>query len=513
MIQQELDVQGVSRVEVAAEGDIAVAAWEREALSVMASGEGAESVRVERVDEVVRVHAADDVRLLVPRRVQVRLVRVNGDARVSGLQGGLETQQVSGDLRVHDMLSDVHTAQIAGDLKAERVLGSVRSTTVAGDLQAHELKGDLVADDVAGDLHVRRVAGSISVHSVAGDAVASEVGGTVSIDSVAGDLRVEQCRAVRSTTVSGDLRLREVWETTVLESVGGDASIEDCRGPVELRAVGGSLRARRIAAGLAASHVGGSVRLHGPFTPGSEYRITCSGSATIILPGDPAQASVTFELRGAGPVEIDVPLQDVQREPGVVRGRLGAGEAQVHVQSSGTIRLLAREADREAESSFEGVFEGIFAGVAAGMEGLEEGLKSTFTGFEGGRFERAMQELSERIARRAEEAARRAAEQAERRAQEIARRAEEAARRAAEKAAREAERMARHAERHSRQWGWTSAGGPGPWPGRGPAAPPPPPPPQRPQATEEERLMVLRMLSEGKITAEEAARLLEALGG
>jgi hypothetical protein len=41
---------------------------------------------------------------------------------------------------------------------------------------------------------------------------------------------------------------------------------------------------------------------------------------------------------------------------------------------------------------------------------------------------------------------------------------------------------------------------------------PPNPPPPRSRTTEEERLAVLRMLADGTISTEDAARLLEALG-
>lgn len=137
MMQQELDAQGVSLVEVFAEGTVAIAAWERETLSAVGGGDASEpeGVRIEQGNGTARVQATDDLRLLVPRRVRVRLARVRGDARATGLQGGLEAQELVGDLRVHDMLSDVQAAQVSGDLKAAHVLGSVRSATVAGDLQ------------------------------------------------------------------------------------------------------------------------------------------------------------------------------------------------------------------------------------------------------------------------------------------------------------------------------------------------------------------------------------------
>jgi hypothetical protein len=75
------------------------------------------------------------------------------------------------------------------------------------------------------------------------------------------------------------------------------------------------------------------------------------------------------------------------------------------------------------------------------------------------------------------------------------------AEKAAERAARSAERSKRRAERAAGSWGFTA--------GRPPA---PPTPPSEP-VTDQERLMILKMVEEGKITADQATQLLSALEG
>jgi hypothetical protein len=72
------------------------------------------------------------------------------------------------------------------------------------------------------------------------------------------------------------------------------------------------------------------------------------------------------------------------------------------------------------------------------------------------------------------------------------------AEKAAERAARSAERAKRRAERAAGSWGFPA--------GR------PPAPPSEP-VTDQERLMILKMVEEGKITADQAAQLLSALEG
>ena len=84
-------------------------------------------------------------------------------------------------------------------------------------------------------------------------------------------------------------------------------------------------------------------------------------------------------------------------------------------------------------------------------------------------------------------------------------------RRAQEKLERKLEAQRRRAEqrnqaatdRRTRRQSWGFE-----WP-----SPPQPPAPQKTAATEEERLMILRMLEQKKITLDEADRLLSALEG
>ncbi|HRQ33012.1 MAG TPA: hypothetical protein PLM89_07905 [Anaerolineales bacterium] len=75
----------------------------------------------------------------------------------------------------------------------------------------------------------------------------------------------------------------------------------------------------------------------------------------------------------------------------------------------------------------------------------------------------------------------------------------------AEEAASRAERhAARHAQRATGRWSWDV---------KSAVKPPAPPEPPSQMATEEERLSILKMLADKKITAQQAEELLNALDG
>lgn len=505
MVERNIEVGDVQTVDVSADGDVTANGWDEDTLSLIADADESEDISVERDGDTLRLHVAGDARVQMPRRIGLRVSYAGGDVRASSFDQEVVVRESPGDLHVQDVRARVIVESVAGDAELRRIRGATSAQSVSGDLKIHGVEGDVSANSVGGDLHAQQISGSVNLPGpVAGDVLLGGLVGAANLASVAGDLTVTGSFSVRVESVGGDLRLEDVRDEVVAEHIGGDANLDDCRGPVTLGNVGGDLRARAIAGGLRAPSVGGDVRLRTAFAPGRDYVISCSGSATIALAGSPAAASVTFELHsGQDRIQVSLPLEDVTREPGVMRGRLGDGEAMVNVESGDRIRL----ASQEGESGFEGPMSAIFSGVEAGM-------REAFGFLEGGdsaQFDRRKRDLNERIARATEEIQRRTAERIEHQAQRMARRAEEAAQRAAERAA---EHVARQTER---AWTWRFGHhGPSSAWGRRPSSPPPPPPaspPPKPRATEEERLTVLRLLAEGKINADQAAHLLDALGG
>ncbi len=137
---------------------------------------------------------------------------------------------------------------------------------------------------------------------------------------------------------------------------------------------------------------------------------------------------------------------------------------------------------------------------------------------------RKLEEVAERIDEKARQAAERLqrevertvahAERYETHGRRAAAHAEERARRVAERVARHAQRHAerhagreaRRAERGARRGRWWFAERPGDVPGGERPQP-------TPSATSAERMTIMQMLQDGKITADQAARLLDALGG
>jgi len=202
-----------------------------------------------------------------------------------------------------------------------------------------------------------------------------------------------------------------------------------------------------------------------------------------------------MSLQCGGRVYVQGPIALQPQAAGAAHFVLGEGEATVDLRAGGDIRVRARtgfdevgaDGDVGASEDFSWRIEQATQQIAAQLEGQL------------GVFARQIEErliesgATEEIAARVQEKVQSALRRAETNIANALRHVEKQAQRAEERAARlEAHQM-------RRQTAW-------------PAAPPPRGP--RPAAvTPEQRMRVLNMLNDGKITVEQAEQLLAALAG
>ncbi len=342
-----------------------------------------------------------------------------------------------------------------------------------------EQEGDSVTLTARDDCSLVCPAGStLAIHTVRGDLWIKGVRGEIAVGTVHGDVALRDVGSVRMERIYGDLMARRVAGSLEVQDVAGDALVRAVEGPVALHQVGSDLRADGLQGGLVAEQVGADGRLGPPFSPGATYRLNVGSDLVIHLPAD---GSLRLSLRPGGRVRSSLPDLVLESAEGEAQGVLGAGEALLEAQAGGDIYLQPLEPrSREEEFAFavdlEGLGMTIEARIAEAMAELEA-------------------RLEESLGRIDSEAVRRQVERAALQARRAAERAAERARRAAE---REAERARLRAERAERRWRRAS--------GRRAR-------PRRGGPTDEERLRVLRLVEQGKITPDQAADLLAALEG
>lgn len=298
---------------------------------------------------------------------------------------------------------------------------------------------------------------SLSIHRIGGDAALRGVTGDIEIKEVDNDLSIRDVGSVAIETVESDFSLRGAKGNLYIKNAGGDVSIRDVEGNVTLESVADDL-ALRGARGNIKVNVGEDVVVYLEPKADAAYSITSGDDILLVLKPN---SNVTLTMHGD---EIDVDWPGIENQRDVTERVLiiGDGSAKITLNAAGDIRVTN---DANAGNSAEEF--GNFAGMNFDWSGFGE------------RISRQVEQATVRSAKRAEEAAR---------------------------------RMERHAERHARRWRGNVSAGPWNWDIGPKGVPTPPSPPSEPVA-EEERMAILKMLAEKKITAEQAEQLLNALEG
>lgn len=320
--------------------------------------------------------------------------------------------------------------------------------------------GELVRLSCNDDLSLRLPKGaSISIKKIAGDASLRGVVGSVELGEVLGDLSIREINNIAIETVHGDLSLRGSKGNVSAKQIHGDASIRDVAGNVSLDSIVDDLALRDVK-GNVSVNVAEDIVLYLNPQAGNSYAINAGDDVLLVMP---PKANATLTLSADN---IDIDWEGIEIEEDATSGviTVGDGSATMALSAGGDIRISNRSDAGDSAEDF-----GNFAGI--GMD---------WSGF------------GERISRRVDQATARA-------------------QRKIDEATRRIEHKARDAERQSRRfkgaleigrWKWDLG-----------SSPKGVPMPNKSQASDEERLMILKMLQEKKITAEEAEKLLASLEG
>jgi len=347
-----------------------------------------------------------------------------------------------------------------------------------------------------------------------GDVICKALDGVLKVGEVHGDLELRGVGPVHLSKAHGDLNARNVGGDLLIDTVDGNASLRDVQGSLEISgAVKGNLSVQDVdgdAQALAMGNV--SVRIDP--APGQAYSFEARGNLFCRVPGD---ASVEVNIpKAGGRIQVNLPgvaLEAAPKPPYSLK--LGDGDASLELKADGNVALDTHApdwsmledvelVDDEVEGMADTLTQQIEQQVEAQMRMIEEQMKAQMASLN---LRLGSIGLSEEQARRVEERARQASEQATLRAQERMRRAQE-----------RIDQKMLVLQRRMENKGRTGAGR------RGridfsfgsvprPPVPPVPPPPPGEKVSEEERLMILRMLEQKKISMDEAEKLLSALEG
>jgi hypothetical protein len=352
---------------------------------------------------------------------------------------------------------------------------------------------------------------NLIVQVVHGEASIKALEGNLVIDMVHGNLDLRNVGVTRLTGVHGNLTAKHIDGDFQIGRVEGNATIRDVLGNfIVSESVNGNLNLNDVE-GDASATADGNITLRIDPLPGQSYDFKASGNVMCRLPPD---ASVKLDIWSGNKTTVDLPGMERKEKGGSsLVFTLGDGDASIKLHADGNTLVsswtpeweFADDFGEDFVSDFEGMAEDIGQQVARQIETQMEMLEHHL-GEHLGRLSSSLgaagisPDEAERIKQRAREASERATARAQekmQRAHEQMQRKMEAARRRAEHKVHAAHR--RHAGHDRRGWSFQ-------WPsGKSETAGDP--------VTDQERLLILKMLEEKKISLIEAEQLLEALEG
>jgi len=356
-------------------------------------------------------------------------------------------------------------------------------------------EGERIFVTCAGDLSLflpHRL--SVDLKKVGGDASLANLGGDLTILQVGGDLTLRDVHHTKVEDVGGDLLARHLRDSLAIHRLGGDCIIHDLDGQMTGTGIGGDLLAHEIGGGVDVT-VGGDIHARFSPVPWQVYAFNAKGDLFVRVPEDSnARYKITSQQ-----VSITLPKgEDGQRinKPEFVY-EMGKGGPQVTLAAQGEVTLGTDAGKWSPDFRFDADLEGLADHISAHttaqiqdqLSSLEKHLDKHLSGVAKSLETLDLpQEKLQQIQNKIEDASRRATLKAHKATQKAEAKLEKKLALAQKKARRKGttfdwQEFVSQKERESFQ------------------------------ASEDERLLILKMLEEKKISAEEADELLSALGG
>lgn len=383
--------------------------------------------------------------------------------------------------------SEVTITAAPGDLKLDEGENEVRLSCRSECVVRIPHKANLQVENAYSALRVKYVQDQINIGTVHGHLYLRDVG-QVNVETVNGNLS--------SKGVSGDFRSQRVNGNAYLRGIQGDCHIDVVNGNLDVRDVDGEVSSR----------TNGNVRLYLNTFGGTDYSVEAQGNIHCRIPHE---AGVSLKLTSrARTIRLKLPDGSSLIQENEYQQVLGDGEASMTLSSGGSIFLSVQDTwdDMGPDDEFvsipeefgDQISEQIEAQIEEQMEMMNRHLNEQFEHLSQS-FNKAG--LSDDEMDRILEQAKIQSERANVRAQEKIRLAQEKMVRKMEVIRRRNEQRAQAAKRRGR--------GRSSWSAKISTEKVEP----VETVSEEERLMILRMLEQKKITPEEADELLAAMEG
>ena len=174
----------------------------------------------------------------------------------------------------------------------------------------------------------------VEIQAVGSDAVIKRFNNGLKILTVGGDLTINDVSAAAAGSVGGDFIARRVHGDLKVENIGGDALIDIVTGQISLRNVGGDIVITDVGGGIEASAGGeGTIDFHP--VPWQAYKIEVGGSLSATLPEE-SNADLVIKS-AAKDISLTIGELDIKSRDNELSQQLGEGGPTVMLSAGGKI--------------------------------------------------------------------------------------------------------------------------------------------------------------------------------
>jgi len=174
----------------------------------------------------------------------------------------------------------------------------------------------------------------VLIESVGKDVVIKGIGSPLQISSVGGDLTLSDVSPTTVQSVGGDVFAKRIQGDLVIENVGKDCLVDNVKGQLSLQHVGKDIQIEKVAGGIEAL-AGGDGQINFSPVPWQAYQINTGGDLSVALPED-SNADLTIK---SSKEDITLSLGDIDEkvQEGELIKQVGEGGPAIMLTAGGKV--------------------------------------------------------------------------------------------------------------------------------------------------------------------------------
>jgi hypothetical protein len=263
-------------------------------------------------------------------------------------------ESIPGDLRVAGWDRSEIMVKTDGDALQISSEGDPIVISCNEDLILYAPRGaNVKVEKVAGDAILQALHGPVTLGPVSGDLTMNDLG-PITLETISGDASLRNIGALNAETISGDFTLRGGHGICAVGNVGGDGSIRDVDGILTIESVGSDLYVRNVHAAVTVK-AGADVAFYVSPVPGQIYDVTAGGDLIVRLAPD---ANIKLHLTADSPESIHVDFPGVKLPEDCTSCEVTIGEqskdtAEMVLTSSGDLLVTSQADPWESAADFD----------------------------------------------------------------------------------------------------------------------------------------------------------------